>query len=377
MEEEEQRVRWEMDMEHEDGEEELVMERSISSYAFVVDEMGGKEQYVEDLYQEFKIAKDFGAAGGSEISNKASVLAEIDRALGVNKPPAVEYIFVEPYADFGLPFSTYGFSRNPYGHAAVRYTLPNGEQKLMNIVGQPHKEMVNFLDPSDYLYGTCFDNGAEQGGVYNRTMISVRIEELPAEQILQMHEYYDRLKRKEVEKGAKFSLLFSPLYNFLAGWLPMALAERGNCARYTSKGLEEGRIIKNASMWPKSLWVELFEEHGRNNPDNVHVVTYRQVRHAKRAYGADSRSISAVAPFNSMANILYFNLERFANVVVEVPMNSVRAEVRLVEKPARPSWWRHHRFSLTTVTIASALLLMGFFSKRGRPFSPSNAFLTF
>jgi hypothetical protein len=38
---------------------------------------------------------------------------------------------------------------------------------------------------------------------------------------------------------------------------------------------------------------------------------------------------------------------------------------------------RHHRFSLTTVTIASALLLMGFFSKRGRPFSPSNAFLTF
>jgi hypothetical protein len=48
-------------------------------------------------------------------------------------------------------------------------------------------------------------------------MISVRIEELPAEQILLMHEYYERLKRKEVEKGAKFSLLFSPLYNFLAG----------------------------------------------------------------------------------------------------------------------------------------------------------------
>ncbi len=118
----------------------------------------------------------------------------------MDKPPAVEYIFVEPYADFGLPFSSYGFSRNPYGQyersssspppppspfashtnhsctcsslrypsAAVRYTLPNGEQKLMNIVGQPHKEMVNFLDPSEYLYGTCFDNGAEQGGVYNR-----------------------------------------------------------------------------------------------------------------------------------------------------------------------------------------------------------------
>ena len=27
-------------------------------------------------------------------------------------------------------------------------------------------------------------------------------------------------------------------------------------------------------------------------------------------------------------------------LVSEVPMNSVRAEVRLVDKPARPSWWR-------------------------------------
>jgi hypothetical protein len=76
MEEEEQRVRWEMDMEYEDGEEELVMERSISSYAFVVDEMGGKEQYVEDLYQEFKIAKDFGAAGTPPTSSPGSALAQ-------------------------------------------------------------------------------------------------------------------------------------------------------------------------------------------------------------------------------------------------------------------------------------------------------------
>jgi len=54
-------------------------------------------------------------------------------------------------------------------------------------------------------------------------MISVRIEELPAEQILKMHNYYERLKRKEVEKGAKFSLLFSPFYNFIAGGFPASL----------------------------------------------------------------------------------------------------------------------------------------------------------
>jgi len=315
--------------------------------------------------------EDFGAPelplysppGGSEITNKESVLGKIDRALGVQKPPAVEYIFVEPSAGFGLPFSSFGFSLNPYGHDAIRYTLPHGEQKLMNIVGEPHKEMVNFLDPSDFFFDACFA-GSEQGGIYNRTMISVRIEELPPKQILEMHNYYERLERQEFHKDAKFSLLFSPLYNFLADWLPVALAERGNCARYTSKGLAEGQIIKHASMWPKAVFVELFEKHGSKNPDNVHVVAYRQVWHAKRAYGAGSRSISAVVPLNPMANILYFNLERFANVIVEVPANSMRAEVRVVEKPARPSWWRHHWFSLTTGTIASAALLLGFFSGR-------------
>lgn len=98
------------------------------------------------------------SAGGNEILNRDTVLGEIDRALGilafparavqrvvgrhemeaapslspslrscllccvcvgVGKPPAVEYIFVEPYADFGLPFSAYGLSRNPFGQYAT------------------------------------------------------------------------------------------------------------------------------------------------------------------------------------------------------------------------------------------------------------------
>lgn len=33
--------------------------------------------------------------------------------------------------------------------------------------------MVHFLSPEEYLFGTKeFDNGAEQGGIYNRNIVS-------------------------------------------------------------------------------------------------------------------------------------------------------------------------------------------------------------
>ncbi len=38
--------------------------------------------------------------------------------------------------------------------------------------------MVNFLTPEDYFFGTRhFERGASQGGVYNRHIVSVRVEE--------------------------------------------------------------------------------------------------------------------------------------------------------------------------------------------------------
>ena len=39
----------------------------------------------------------------------------------------------------------------------------------MNIVGTGEAEMVNWIKPGDYLFGTNdWDNGNEQGGIYNR-----------------------------------------------------------------------------------------------------------------------------------------------------------------------------------------------------------------
>jgi hypothetical protein len=72
----------------------------------------------------------FGAHHGQTIDNKDDVLKEIDDLL-TGKPPAIEYLFVCPFRNtslFGIGLGS------PYGHAAVRYTLPSGEQFVMNIV---------------------------------------------------------------------------------------------------------------------------------------------------------------------------------------------------------------------------------------------------
>jgi hypothetical protein len=88
------------------------------------------------------VADDFGDINGTEIANKSSMLAEIDAALGVDSPPAVEYLLVLPPPLYWLPppFSGFGLDWNNYGHSAVRYTLPTGEQKVMNIAAKdyPH-----------------------------------------------------------------------------------------------------------------------------------------------------------------------------------------------------------------------------------------------
>lgn len=60
-----------------------------------------------------------------------------------------------------------------YFSSAIRYTL-DGKQHLVNIRGFGDSEMVHFLDPEEYLYGTdSFDGGFEQGGVYNRGFVYI------------------------------------------------------------------------------------------------------------------------------------------------------------------------------------------------------------
>jgi len=165
--------------------------------------------------------------------------------------------------------------------------------------------------------------------------------------VLDMDYYYHKVRRYQNEQSVKFSLAFGNIWNWIAHWLPIDVAERGNCAHWTSKGLVECQLLKTPSLFPKRIFVNLFERNGLNNPNNVNVVSYRRVKHAHQTYGEpEDPWISGVAPLAPITNLLYFNLEKFAHVIVEVPPGSTKAEIRKQKHPAAPNWYRYNWYSL-------------------------------
>jgi hypothetical protein len=168
--------------------------------------------------------------------------------------------------------------------------MPDGQQKVMNIVGSPPSPMVVFCHPRDYLFDAVV---GEQGGIFNRDIIGIRIEHVDPDKIIAMDKYFQELSERHFHKEAKFNIAFAPIFNLAASILPSSLlgiAERGNCAMYTSKGLREAGVVSRWSMWPKSIWINMFESSRRGPPGNMHVVSYRRVRHAHLRYGTTTSS---------------------------------------------------------------------------------------
>merc|ERR1712137_189926 len=158
-----------------------------------------------------------------KITNKDTILSELDKVIFSKyspeeqekricpKPPAVEYLFVEPFGSVKV-WGRLGFGVNPYGHAAVRYTIPEtGEQKVVNISGTRRDNLVNFRSPEEYLFENT--DKADQGGIWNRNIVSVRVENVEPWQIEDMDHYFRKLHRKNQNNyTAKFSLILSPIY---------------------------------------------------------------------------------------------------------------------------------------------------------------------
>lgn len=123
------------------------------------------------------------------------------------------------------------------------------EQKVVNISGTISDNLVHFSTPEQYILENV--DAGDQGGIWNRNIASVRIENLEPWQIEDMDYYYRKLhRRNKKEKSAKFSIIFSPIYNFIR-WIGSIsfVAERGNCAYFTSKGLAEGCCISFPTLW--------------------------------------------------------------------------------------------------------------------------------
>ena len=91
-----------------------------------------------------------------------------------------------------------------FGHIAIRYTTSDGKQHVMNIMGNftdPDSTLINFFEPSDYFFGTD-PKIAQQGGVYSRPFVGVRIENVAPGATDALHAYYQAVsKASEIGDG--------------------------------------------------------------------------------------------------------------------------------------------------------------------------------
>jgi hypothetical protein len=326
------------------------------------------------------VAADFGRIGGTPISNKTTVLNELDAALN-KKKPKIEYLFFKPTPHITLPFG-YSISYNSYGHAAVRYQLPDGRDIVMNIEGKdPNgKNMVHFYDAEEYLFGLDKQEHSSQLGLYNRDIATVRVYDVPDENILAMHNYYVSLQQGYDQGKVKFNIFLGPLYNMIKNVFPnMALT--GNCARWTSEGLLKAKVVTKITIWPKSIWINMFENYGITDirsKENMSVVFYKRIPHCHHEYGAGGNlyTIDAVAPLQSLRSMSYFNLQSFADAIVHVPYGSMKARVDYNPYPSQPSKIRdlvNSRYTVAASTVGTLYVLHKYlkrakFSRRGMRF---------
>lgn len=123
--------------------------------------------------------------------------------------------------------------------------------------------MVNFIPAEEYLFGDpdkcSIEVGNEQGGIYSRTMIGFRFEEWPQDYITTMHHYYQNVHNLGDSKLAKYSMILGPIYNLLRKfeWFS-GVAERGNCAFWTTQGLVNAHVLSSATSWPKYSCMKLY-----------------------------------------------------------------------------------------------------------------------
>lgn len=138
--------------------------------------------------------------GGPSISNKDTILQDVDRALGVNKPPDLEVFLTEHVCNVASAASRFvHLHLIRFGHVGIRYRTSDGKDRVMNINGDftprhRNAHMVNFIPPHEFVFGTDGEM-AQQGGVYNRPYVSVRVENVAPGTTDALHAYYEALHK--------------------------------------------------------------------------------------------------------------------------------------------------------------------------------------
>eukprot|EP01084_Bolivina_argentea_P276869 472518_1 len=314
----------------------------------------------------------FGKLGNECIANKNIILSEIDKSLNCEAPD-IEFIFAESVIKSNSgTFNKIKTFLGRFGHSAIRYKYypdinDNRYQDIvMNIVGNNANgtTMINFIPTKEYFFGTnAFDKECEQGGIYNRTFYGLRIQNVSKSQLKALHYHFKALQYREQANNSTaklFKLFGGRISSFFHKYMPfesdlnnnIIISQSGNCSMWTSSGLIAAGLIPRKRIFPKAIFVELYERQFRINPNNIKIVKYEEINHCYKYWKGYVTVNSFVNPLLPIRNIRYWNLDKICDVFVRVPQDSKQAIVIKSNNVQRPSVhfiWRNLNTLFTAI----------------------------
>ncbi|MFC1742688.1 hypothetical protein ACFL35_01745 [Candidatus Riflebacteria bacterium] len=246
------------------------------------DVSAGKKKKGEAAPEEEVLLETFGVKYGLPISNKDSIIKELDRETGT---PLVEVLLSE-----GLLRKGGIISGNPFGHLGVAvngtvYTVSEGYWKKT-------KKLTSILSVEDYLYATRAHDMKDQsfcssiGSCYGRTVWGIRVFKLPGKYNLdKIGEYFAMVNEKSLAGDENYAYK----------------ARYQNCASFVRKGLQAAGFSVNPKAkdlldFPRDIGIDFLKEIIDLDPSecNYEIVLYNQVPIAKKIKGyATSFSVPA------------------------------------------------------------------------------------
>ena len=329
--------------------------------------------------------QEFGSLHGECIENKDTILSQIDIALRCD-PPDIEFIFAESVikSNNGILNKMTTFLGR-FGHSAIRYKFypdsnnDNYQDIVMNIVGNKveNTKMVNFISTKEYLFGTDkFDRECEQSGIYNRTFYGIRIQKVSRAQLRALHYQFKTLQYREEANTSSFKLFGGRSKGFIWKYIPfesdindgIIVSNSGNCSMWTSCGLVAAGLIPRKRIFPKAIFVELYQRQMRINPDNIKIVKYEEIAHCYKYWKGYKTVNSLVNPLLPVLSLRFWNLDKLCNVIVRVQKNTKRAIIVKQNNYQRISvnfWWRNLN-TIFTIFVTFYILLFSLNSNESK-----------
>ena len=201
--------------------------------------------------------------------------------------------------------------------------------------------LVSVLD--DYIYG-C----QGKAGIFARSMCIIRVQEWDARGVEAIELYLSSMLASYRAARARWHNCASCIT--LCSWLGPSerrLSPSGNCSEWLSRGCFLAGLVRRPHIFPKAALVDLIEQFILEQPSEMpraEVVYVKQEEYSRRARKWQRRTVwrSWTAPLHLLRNFIYWDLEPFADAVVQV-QRAEDGELRASVAPGRmrrPRWVR-------------------------------------